>query len=75
MQANFLSVASAIAPLIVVIYLAWKEYRSGDSRLKKEIQADFELRNNQLEKRVKELETHDRNREVEIAKLQATLDE
>jgi len=70
---NFLQTFSILVPVVVVIFLAWKEYRSGSSALRKDINSDYIERNQQLEEKLKifELKLHEVS--IQMVKLEATI--
>lgn len=75
MATNYLQILASLSPFIVVGYLGWKEWKSGDSALAKKIKDDYRERSQQLERRVTELEAEHKEHSVQIAKLEATVQE
>lgn len=71
---NYITIISSLSPILVIIYLAWKEYRSGDSELKRSIQADYETHTKQLEQKVADLQEEHKEHTKDIVRLQ-TLNE
>ncbi len=69
------TIVSSLTPLLVVLYLAWKEYKSGNSQLSKKIQDDYKERNEQLEQRVADLEKDHQMYALQINKLETILEE
>lgn len=75
MLSQAIAFTSAISPLLVVLYVTWKEYRSGSSDLAEKIKNEYRERNEQLDKKIKELQDDHHKHSVEIGKLQAVLEE
>ena len=66
---------SSIGVLAVVIILVYKEFKSGSSELRKQINEDYKERNNQLEERIAVLESEHHEHSIQIGKLEAVLSE
>lgn len=69
------TIASQSLPSLILIFLAWKEFRSGSSKLSDKIKSDYKERNDQLEKTNKELEAERTERKIYITKLETTIAE
>lgn len=72
---DIITIISSVTPLAVVAFIAWKEYRSGESALTKKIREDYKERNQQLEERVTDLETEHHEHSVQIGKLETIVEE
>lgn len=75
MLQTFLTILSAGTSIFLIIFLAYREYKSGDSALKKSIQDDYKTRNEQLERRVNDLEEEHDGYAKQILQFQAIIGE
>ena len=67
---HFITVAT---PLVLLVYIIVKEYRSNTSTLRRDINNDYVERNNQLEEKLKIFEIRLQEVSVQMAKLEATI--
>jgi len=63
----------SILPILAIIFLAWKEYRSGSSRLRKDINEDYRERNSQLEEEIKKLREEVHKVNIQMMEFKATI--
>jgi len=69
----FISHSGNVISVLVIIILGYDRIKNGQSGLRKEITAEYKERNDQLDQRIKTLQEESRNRDIEIAKFQATI--
>lgn len=66
--------ADRLISIIIIIVLGVDRLRSGSSTVRKEIAADYKERNEQLDLKVKTLESNDHQRQIEIASMKASFE-
>lgn len=63
----------ALSPILLVVYIIFREWRSGTSTLRKDINSDYVERNRQLEEKLKDVEDRLNEVSLQMGKLEATL--
>jgi len=70
-----IEIVSASLTVLVLVFLAWKEMRSGTSNLRSDINNDYKERNTQLEEKLRAVEEKLQIMSLQIAKLETTINE
>lgn len=72
---SILSFLQASAPVLVIIYIAWKEYRSGANEISKQVKDTYKERVEQLEEMVEKLQDEHDEHSKQIVRLETQIAE